>query len=258
MLDRRSLVAGALLAPVLPNRPAIAAAAVQEFTAFRNGSPLGRLLLTFTPDGARLRVDIRIELDVKLAFIPLYRYRHTNRELWENGRLVSFASSTDDNGKTYRVEAQREGDMILVEGEAGRVEAPGDAMPSTYWHRRFLEAPVWIDTQAGRLLDCTVTRTGAEPVLAAGREVPADRFAVTFTTGRISVTADCNTCSGSATLQDSTLTIGALACTRAACASAPLDTRFTALLEGRLAVHVNSRILRLNPPQGVGELHFER
>jgi hypothetical protein len=178
MLDRRSLAAGALL-PFLAHRSDRAETAVQEFAAFRNGSPLGRHRLAFTPDGPRLRVDIQIELAVKLAFITLYRYRHTNRELWEHGRLMGFASTTDDNGTPHRVEARREGDVILVEGGSGRLEAPGDAMPSTYWHRRFLEAPVWIDTQAGRLLDCKVAPAGAERVPAGSRDLPADRFKVT-------------------------------------------------------------------------------
>lgn len=178
MLDRRSFATGALAVPFVPRR-ARAEPAVQEFAAFRNGSPLGRHRLTFTPDGSSLRVDIAIELDVKLAFISLYRYRHTNRETWEDGRLMGFSSRTDDNGTAHRVDARREGDAILVESDAGRVEAPGDAMPSTYWHRRFLDAPVWIDTQRGRLLDCKVTPVASERVLAAGRDLPADRFAVT-------------------------------------------------------------------------------
>jgi Family of unknown function (DUF6134) len=163
----------------MPACAAHAEPAVQEFAVDRNGSPIGRHLLTFTPNRTGLGVDILIELEVKFAFITLYRYRHTNRELWEDGRLVSFASHTDDNGTAHRVEARRQGDVILVESAGGRVEAPGDAMPSTYWHRRFLDAPVWIDTQVGRLLSCKVAPTGPEQVLAAGRNLPADGFAVT-------------------------------------------------------------------------------
>jgi heat shock protein HslJ len=89
-------------------------------------------------------------------------------------------------------------------------------------------------------------------------DLSADRFAVTFTAGRLTVKADCNTCAGTATLADATLAVGALACTRAACASAPLDTRFTGLVDGRLTVQVNSRILQLTSSQGEGELRFER
>lgn len=82
------------------------------------------------------------------------------------------------------------------------------------------------------------------------------RFEVTFSAGRISAKADCNTCGGTATLSGATLTVGTLACTLAACPSAPLDTRFAGLLGGSLTVRVNTRLLQLN--SDVGELRFER
>ncbi len=48
-----------------------------------------------------------------------------------------------------------------------------------------------------------------------------------------------------------------LACTLAACASAPIDTRFTGLLTGPLTVRLNNRLLQLNDAQG-GELRFQK
>jgi heat shock protein HslJ len=92
---------------------------------------------------------------------------------------------------------------------------------------------------------------------AVHNETPtAGRFNATFVTGRIDLKADCNTCSGPATLSGSTLTVGALACTTAACASAPIDTRFTSVLSGAVTVRINDRLLQLNSAQG--ELRFER
>ena len=87
-------------------------------------------------------------------------------------------------------------------------------------------------------------------------DLSAGRFGVTFATGRVEAKADCNQCTGAATLSGSTLTVNALACTRAACASAPLDTRFSGLLSGALTVRLNNRLLQLNSVQG--ELRFER
>ena len=180
MLDRRSLLAGALALPSVGSAAGAGAQAFgQEFVVARNGSPIGRHRLRFTPDGDRLAVDIDIELAVKLAFVTAYSYRHANRELWEGDRLVSFSSRTDDNGTAHQVSARRSGGSILVEGDQGRVEAPGEAMPTTYWHRRALQAPVWIDSQNGRLLNCRVAATGPATVAVAGRSVAADGFAVT-------------------------------------------------------------------------------
>ena len=175
MIDRRLFAAAALLTPLVRGRRAVAAGSqVQEFAVYRDDAPIGQHRLSFTRDGAQLTVEIDIELEVKLAFITLYRYRHHNRERWEAGRLLGFASRTDDNGTHHEVTARRRADAILVTGSHGESEAPGDAVPTTYWHRRFLDAPLWIDTQEGALKRCRVTPEGAAPGAGAG----AERFAV--------------------------------------------------------------------------------
>jgi hypothetical protein len=177
MLDRRSFAAAALLAPLVRGRHAVAAGSqLQAFAVYRDGAPIGWHRLSFARDGRRLTVEIDIALEVKLAFLTLYRYRHQNRERWEAGRLVGFASRTDDHGTRHEVTARRRGDAILIAGSRGEIAAPGDALPTTYWHRRFLDAPVWIDTQEGALKRCRVSPAGtARP---AGTAAAADRFAV--------------------------------------------------------------------------------
>jgi heat shock protein HslJ len=79
---------------------------------------------------------------------------------------------------------------------------------------------------------------------------PSDRFAVEFSNGRALATADCNRCSGSYTAAAGTLTVGPLACTRAFCSSAPLDSDFTALLGGAERWSVAAGQLELRAPNG--------
>ena len=85
----------------------------------------------------------------------------------------------------------------------------------------------------------------------------ANRFNVTFTGSSLSAKVDCNRCGGSSTLADDTLILGALACTRAACASSPVDSQFAALLAGTKTVSVNYRVLVLSGTDG-SALRFER
>jgi hypothetical protein len=179
LLDRRRMLLATLAAPCLGVAPARATGpAAQEFLVTRNGAPIGHHRLAFRTDGPRLVVEIDIELEVKLAFLTLYRYRHTNRELWEGERLLGFTSRTDDNGTAHRVEARRVRERIRVESGLGRIEAPGDTPPTGWWHRRLLGQGRWIDTQSGRLVTAAVTAKGMERVPALGRTIEADRFAL--------------------------------------------------------------------------------
>jgi hypothetical protein len=141
-----------------------------SFAAFRDDSAFGHHTVRFTRGGQRLTVDIEIAFDVKLAFIPLYRYRHRNREVWEDGRLISLSTETDDNGTPYVVKAEARNGGLRVEGSSGRLDLPGDIMPTSYWSETIGRRGVWLDTQKGAVVRSSVTEEPTETIdLATGR-----------------------------------------------------------------------------------------
>lgn len=103
-----------------------------------------------------------------------------------------------------------------------------------------------------RLQQMTATGNGVH-----NEDLTAGRFNATFGTGTVVVKADCNTCNGTTSLSGSTLTVSALSCSLAACASAPIDGRYTAFFNGPpLTVRINNRLLQLNSDRG--ELRLEK
>jgi heat shock protein HslJ len=84
----------------------------------------------------------------------------------------------------------------------------------------------------------------------------AGRFAMTLADDRVLVKADCNTCAGTAVLAGDLLTVTALACTRAVCASAPLDLQFTQAVAGSHTVRLDATRLHLTSSRG--EVRFQR
>ncbi len=143
------------------------------FTAYRNGNLLGTHKIDFSTSGAQLVVNIEIAFDVKLAFIPLYTYRHRNREVWEDGRLLSLDTETDDNGTAFNVKAEQVGRRLLVDGSSGKLDLPGGTLTTSYWNEAAATAGEWLDTQAGNLVRSTVTRGQPESVMIEGQSVPA-------------------------------------------------------------------------------------
>ncbi|MGI9501349.1 MAG: DUF6134 family protein, partial [Geminicoccaceae bacterium] len=84
VLNRRSLIAGTLAAGSGLACPPLSWASGNGlfFEARRNGDPIGHHAVSFTEDSERLIGDVEISLTVTFAFIPVYRYRHQNREVW--------------------------------------------------------------------------------------------------------------------------------------------------------------------------------
>jgi hypothetical protein len=180
--DRRAFLAGcgALggLALARPLRAAMPPADGLAFDILREGGRIGRHTVTFRRDAARLEVDIAIDIEVRLAFLTLFRYRHRNRELWQDGRLIGLDSSTDDNGTDHRVRARAGADGLRVEADGAVYWAPRDILPTSYWHPRTPAQSRLLDTQKGRLLTVDVAPLGREILPLAGGEVAALRYAM--------------------------------------------------------------------------------
>jgi heat shock protein HslJ len=79
----------------------------------------------------------------------------------------------------------------------------------------------------------------------------AAQYQVAFANGRVSARVDCNTCVGSYALDGDTLTIGpTLACTRAACATAPFESAVVAMLSGEHQIATTLHNLTLTSNRG--------
>lgn len=73
----------------------------------------------------------------------------------------------------------------------------------------------------------SLAQTGQAPVRVSSPE----RFTAAFgDDGRLSLRADCNRCAATYKTQRTGLTVGPMACTRAYCQSAPLDTQYAGLV----------------------------
>lgn len=182
-LTRRDLLIGgtSLATALMPSNAASMTPLNDQlyFTAFRNGSRLGHHRLTLSADGDLQIVEIEIVFDLSFTIIPLYRYRHHNREVWQNNRLVELVAKTDDDGEAYEVRAAARGDRLLVEGSGGRLDLPGKTMSTSYWNEAIGRRGVWLDTQSGKLVTSKVEARPVERVRAAGSIVEAKPYILT-------------------------------------------------------------------------------
>lgn len=179
MMTRRGalgLMAGAcLMAPT----GALAATAVREFAVLRAGRDIGRHRIALTRDGEALRVDIDIELVVRVLGIPAYRYTMTNREIWQGGVLVSGDSRVNDDGRQKRVVSRREGGVLRVESPDFTGTPPEPVATTTYFTADFLKRGTWMSTDSGALFAVTATELAPGTVETAAGPVEARRWRVT-------------------------------------------------------------------------------
>ncbi|HIP77236.1 MAG TPA: hypothetical protein EYH07_02050 [Kiloniellaceae bacterium] len=146
------------------------------FKVMRDGAQIGHHKIRLEEIGDELHVEVDIELEVSLAFITLFRYEHTNKEVWRDGRLVSLETRTNDDGSEYWVSARSSAEGLVVEGSGGSFVAPAEILPTSYWNPATVEQDVLLDTQRGRLLEVSSKAKGAETIQTPERTVDARRF----------------------------------------------------------------------------------
>ena len=147
-----------------------------SFRALRNGSPIGAHTVNFRQDGKRLVVTTRIDISVTVLFFTAFYLRHEAEEVWQDGRLISVKSSTDDNGTRLQVSGTAVQGGFRIIGDEGPFLAPAELLTSNMlWDTRMLSADRLIDVQYGGVIGLVVKPLGPALVDTPRGQVRANR-----------------------------------------------------------------------------------
>lgn len=174
--DRRSFLLGCGCGAAALAMPGVAQAArlaSRRFRIWRGGDEIGLQTVELLRSSDALRVEIEIDIAVKLLGITVYGYRMRNVETWSGGMLRELSAETDDDGTTASVTVRRRDDMLEVAGSGYQGIIPGDAATTSYWSPDFLRRGTWISTYDGTPMSVRTAQGGSAPVRLATGEVTA-------------------------------------------------------------------------------------
>jgi hypothetical protein len=123
------------------------------------------------------------EADVTLRVALVnYKYSYRGTEVWKDGRLHTFESNSNDNGKKHSVSATGGRDGASVRTAGREVFVRGDVWLTTYWQLPPENARgaslALVDADTGKLLKARLEKIGVEDVAVAGNVVKATRYRV--------------------------------------------------------------------------------
>lgn len=147
-----------------------------EFSVLLDGSPIGYHRFELRPQESGLEVRSEASFDVRFLFINAFRYRHSNRELWDGQCLRLIESSTRQNGKEFAVSGEPVSDGLRVEVNGREDRLDGCIMSFAYWNPRFLEQSRLLHPQTGEYLPVDVQPLGREEVTVRGETVIASAY----------------------------------------------------------------------------------
>jgi len=176
------LVLGALIvAPAMAFSAAAEtepAAKTLNFTVMRNGEPIGTTTMRISRDGDETVADIVTHIQVKIAYITVYRYDQSETERWVDGKLVAMRSLTDDNGTVHKVSATRSGDVLSVNVDGKVAEVDPAIIPVSLWNASLMRTTIAINPQDGTLTPVSVVDHGEEPLFLHGRPTTGHHYSI--------------------------------------------------------------------------------
>jgi hypothetical protein len=158
-LPRRGLIMGGAALALAP-RIAFAAPGKLTFAVFRNGARIGEHEMTITGGEGEIVASAEVAMTVRIGPIPVFKYSHRAVERWKDGQFVSIETFTSSNGKKQHVLARATDSAVTIDGPAGLVRAPADAVPLSHWNTASFSRPLF-NQQEGKVLRVKATRLAA-------------------------------------------------------------------------------------------------
>ena len=157
------------------------AAETIRFAVMRDGQPIGSNTIELQRNGTETTVRMVTRIQVKIAFLTVYRFEQTETERWVDGRLVALEAVTDDNGTPHRVKAAGSDGKITVNADGKVTEIAGNTIPASYWNPALLGKTIALNPQDGALVPVAVTDRGEDHILVQGRQKRTRHYVIRTT-----------------------------------------------------------------------------
>lgn len=156
--------------------PGVPESGILEFSVTRSGDRIGRQIYRFKRVDDQMEVVVQTDIDYRILFLPVYRFRHEALEVWQDGQLTSLTSSTNDNGEWLSLDVRlQEGELMAV--KPGGAEAmPADAVPASLWNPAVLDRGILFDPVRGAVMRTEMDHLGEETLIVGGEPVATRHY----------------------------------------------------------------------------------
>ena len=143
-----------------------------NFTVFLNDKEIGDHRFQFSDS----TVSTQANFDVKLWFIPAYKYRHTSNETYTDGCLTKINSDTQDGADTFKITTDENEPPLSISVNQESKKYDSCLQTFRYWDIDFLNQKKALNPQDGDLYELNFTEDGADKIFINGNEVETHKY----------------------------------------------------------------------------------
>ena len=130
-----------------------------SFDVVRKNKIIGNLTTKFIKDKENIVLHSVLDINVKILFIPAYKFFQETRETWSDGEFISIDGYTDfEDDREYKIDGKDEDGVFRVTGMDGLLELDEKIIPLNYWNKNILKEKELFDIQKGIVRKITVKK----------------------------------------------------------------------------------------------------
>ena len=148
-----------------------------SFDVVRKNKIIGNLNIKFINDKENLILHSVLDIEVKILFIPAYKFFQETKETWNNGNFLSIDGFTDfEDDREYKIDGKDEDGFFKASGMDGYLELDEKIMPLNYWNKQMLNEKEVFDTQKGIVRVIEVKHLEDEKIKINNIEILANKY----------------------------------------------------------------------------------
>ena len=148
-----------------------------SFDIIRKNKIIGHLKTTFIENKGFLTLHSVLDINVKILFIPAYKFFQETKETWHDGDFISIDGFTDfEDDREYKINGNDEDGFFRVTGMDGLLELDKNIIPLNYWNKQMLQEKEVFDTQKGIVRKISVKKLKDEKVKINDLKLVAEKY----------------------------------------------------------------------------------
>jgi len=121
-------------------------------------------------------ISNKAQFDVKLWFIPAYKYRHTATEVYKDNCLVQLESETQDGADFFELSSLADSAFFKIKVNDKDYNHPACSQTFRYWDIQFTEQSLAINPQDGEIFKLSFSKDVAEEVKTKTNTFLANKY----------------------------------------------------------------------------------
>ncbi len=148
-----------------------------SFDVIRKNKVIGHLTTKFILDEEDLILHSVLDIEVKVLFIPAYKFFQETKETWRDGNFISIDGFTNfEDDREYKIDGMDEDNFFRVTGMDGLLELDENIIPLNYWNKQMLKEEEVFDTQKGIVRTIEVEKLENEEIEINNIKINTEKF----------------------------------------------------------------------------------